>query len=318
MSVSYLRNGITNKSTSFQYITVMKGTPINPYVPNYLVTMAHKIPHLTQQLSSSLEPFPIDGFSLAGSTSYLTSIAIFPAIIIVAGVLSVIIFQLVLVSRFCCQKCCKCCDDRKKREHEDPNCCFCWNISKNNPITIAFFYIFLVLAICANNLMFLGNNSMTTSIHDMGAALGSLANIFDNIAGLSSNLQASGKGILVSLNSTSCISFKNSTGSGLQHAMTTFVSSSGSMGSFVGGLPQTLRTNRDLIVSVGGPMKDQVVFIYYGIIFFVGLMFAVSTCCRSKAFLNIWVVLAELIVLTLTIMAGIEMVVVVSFEMKRF
>ena len=40
-------------------------------------------------------------------------------------------------------------------------------------------------------------------------------------------------------------------------------------------------------------------------------MLIISTCCRSKVFLNIWVVLTELIIVTLTIIAGLEMIIVV-------
>jgi hypothetical protein len=274
------------------------------YTPNELVRAGYHIPHLTNQLGAS--PLTFESVTDDPET-YVMSILVFPILLVVVGVVSILIYQLVLM----CKCCCKCCCKKEVIPQVDHGGMFISTITKNNPVTMSFFFIFIVFATIANFCVFKSNGYFSNSIEQSVNAMEDLASIFTDIKGVGTSLVNVGLEMNSTLRSTNCSDVDSLFGDSVNTEINSFIYYSDMVVSTVGGFPSTINDAKDTFNNYA-QKKNLVVYIYFAVICGVIFLLFQSACCRSKIYLNFTILLTEIVVLTLTIVAGAELIVVVS------
>lgn len=281
------------------------------YTPVALVKAAHNIPHFDKTFSASDSSFAIYDNGNINQT-YLIGVLMFPCVIMVLGILSIIIYQLTLCFRFCCQCCCKTCNSfQPMMTAPDDKTMFCCRIAKYKPVLIGFFYLSLVCAVASNFCMYMGHNYLDKSFSSGYDSLIALADVMNNVITSTNGLIANSNEMSAMLDSQACSEVFDSNDDA-NAKLSNFNSSSSGISGVVGSYPHKIEHAADIFIQYRGQM-NEVLYIYFGFILFVILLHVVLTCCRSKVFLNILIAFTELIVLTLTIVAGLEMVLVMLF-----
>lgn len=293
------------------------------YTPNGNVVAAHNIPHLTKTLQQTNNDFlgvASNGtLSGPGVIAYIESTIVLPAILVILGVLSVIILQIVMCCRWCCkrwcfktfQSCCKC----VRTHNEGDELAEGGVVATTTKVGLGgvgiSFFIFLVLVVVADLTALAGLRNFMNSFAAFSSALVSLGNIFQNIYDGSSEMQTAGNRITTTLSSNMCRNVSPAFLGSFKSGVNSFSVAAGDVASLTSGLPHFFtRINKQL--SYYGSDLSSIVYIYLSVIVFNVLLFVGAAFSRSKMFFSVPFLLSELIVLTLTIISGIEMVVVVS------
>jgi hypothetical protein len=279
------------------------------YDPVASVRAAHSIPHFDNTFTIVDSSFNVlEGGSI--NSTYLLGVMSMPICIMVIGVLSIIIYQLCLCFRFCCQCCCRTCNAYHPMiVPENDKSIFCVRLLRHRPLLMAFFWICLIFAAVANFCMYIGHTNIAKAFHTGGNSLTALADVLYNVDDATAGLVASANGMYDLMNSQTCDQFFSSDDDASEQ-LSIFNTSSQHVGGVIGNFPSKIDDARDTFVSYQG-MTDLVLFIYFAFILFIILLHVLLTCCRSKAFLNFLIAFTELVVLTLTLVAGVEMIVVV-------
>lgn len=273
------------------------------YSPNPLVRAGYHIPHLTNHLGESSLTFQDISTDMVG---YMMSILVFPIILVVIGVVSVFIYQLVLM----CKCCCKCCCKQVTVPQEDHGGAFIKTITKNNPITMSFFFLFILFAVIANFCVFKSNAYFSNSITQAVGSMADLADIFTDIKGIGNDLVSVGQEMNQTMHMSECASIDSMLGS-INQEINSFIYYSDQLVDVVGSFPSSINDAKDTFNKYA-QKKNLVVYIYFAVICGIILMLLISSCCKSKFYLNFSIFLTELVVLTLTVIAGAELIVVVS------
>jgi hypothetical protein len=146
---------------------------VTPYRPTGDVKAAHGIPK-------------VQDFAL--TVDYLKGAAVFAIIIFVLGVLSVAIYQFILCCRccfhFCCPNSCKCCYNKESSYEPD-----LYERMRHHKKARFSFFAFLLGAVIVNCLVFIGSNSLSKGIRDVGDSMDSIADVFTNLVNISGNIQ---------------------------------------------------------------------------------------------------------------------------------
>ena len=268
------------------------------YSPNRFVRAGHNIPHLSKTLGSESNNFDTINDDW---TSYIYSVTVFPAIFVAAGILSLLIYQLVL-----CFRCC-CCRNANLHPQPDQQSIFCWTVTKKNPLIFSCFYIFAVFAMCANLCVLISNYYFSNMIDEGKSSMTTLETIFTDISDYGDSLSSVGSTSQTTMNNATCSVYYSSYTS----IVSSFISDATDITDTVGTFPDTIESAKDDFSKYTGYISE-VLYIYLGVIGGVILMVFFSNCCKTTVYLNFTIAIAELIVLALTVLAGIEMIIVVS------
>jgi hypothetical protein len=278
------------------------------YTPNSLVRAGYHIPRLTEQLQAANDDF---SNIKDDSTSYLISIITFPLIIIAAGILAIIIYQLALCFKWCCHCCCKGCQRKEVGPQPLHDGIYMNSITKNNPVTMSFFYILVVFALIANACIYKSNSYFSNSVTEASNSMTSLSDLFTSIADLGEDLVAVGNEMIAIIDSTQCAAIYTVADPDLEGDVSTFISYASEVNTTVGTFPTTIDSYNTEFTTYADK-KDIVVYCYFAVITFIIFMLFFTACCKSKMYLNFTIIWVELIVLTLSIVAGLELIVTVS------
>lgn len=275
-------------------------TAANNYHPNSNVKAAHKIPHRYQ-------------IGEKGTTfvQYFTGVAIFPGILGLIGIFSVLIFQFSLCIRWCCRRCCKrhfvsCCECGSCLRESDPS-----HNEKRTRVMIGAFVFLVVLVIIADTCVFRGSTSVVKSAHTLADALRNLGDIFTTISEVATNMGQAGVNMGSVLASNSCLNVPQNTANTITSATSSFDSAAASISSIIGTFPTLLDNAASSINSKFLTTFTRIVYVYFAIIFFVISCFGLAVFCKSRALLLLFVIKTELIVITLTIISCFEMFILV-------
>ena len=281
------------------------------YKPVPQVVAAHNIPHLTQSLSSADNTFKFYDSSGSLNNEYFMSTAGLPIIIIVLGVLSILIYQLTLCMRCCCLCCCNCCKIPTVANKPDEKGGIFWTKTfRHYPKLMTCFHIALVAAFVADFCIYFGNGYLTKAFHEGGDAMESLAKVFSDVVSAGDGLVDAADALSAALVSPSCSAIYSQNNAELSDQVGSFRSSSGKLTDVVGSFPDKILDARHTFLSYG-PKKDQILFLYFAFILFFLLCFLVVPCCGSKWALNTLIFFTELVIITLVIISGVEMVLVI-------
>lgn len=120
-----------------------------------------KIPHLSYKLEPQSSSFDITSSTFDLSNEYIQSLIVFPAILCAAGILSLLVFSIVLLTR-CCFICSKSQPDEQnivKKYHGDRQQ-WAKRLSSAKTYLLVTFSFFLIVSFFANHIQFLVRNLM--------------------------------------------------------------------------------------------------------------------------------------------------------------
>lgn len=283
--------------------------PINSdYHPNIAVRGAHHIPRLTTHLTSGSNTF------ILSNKTYYEDLIVFPVIILILGMLSVIIYMLLMLFRCCCT-CLRCVpmssriNDIESYNDEEY---IVWSrqITKSRVNLIIFSSILMIILVIANHIQFQGNAYLNTGTKQAADSLSTLANYFNSIATSSSDMSTQSNAISSYITSAepSCLYIVES-GVDYNQYTDSISSAATSIHSIASKLPSKLSNYHDLVLYYGGYVKDLVVYILYAVVMIPILLHLIGLYFRSKIFNQIAIFISVLLVIAFTIICPIEMII---------
>ena len=276
------------------------------YTPSSNVQAAHRIPHRFH--------LGDEGLTIR---EYLISVAEFPIIIAGLGILSVVIFQLIMCCRWCCKRCClntymKICKCREQSLAMN----FPIDVvreEKKNIIATVFFVVFVVFVLISDFCVFKGHDLLIKSMNKFGDSLVLLSDIFEAISAAAALMSSTASSVSTTI-TKSCSFLPAGTTSSLSSSTKLFSSAANDISSTTGNLPNTFHNLRDIIVGRGVSSINTVVYVYFAVIMFFVILFGVARFLKSRWTMLPTVILTEIVVVTLTLIACFEMVLIVSYS----
>ena len=275
------------------------------YEPSLAVKLAHSIPRIGASTSGEVQTDSTPFITIDDPLGYISTLLGFPILLLVVGLISVILFQIVLCCRCICKKW-KCCQVSDKSYKANYIC----------------FFVFIVIAIVADNMQYFGNTYLTLGVKEaMRGTLG-ISEVFVILDGIAVMIGGHGGDIdelivaghigdedLEYCNSSLGVNelFLN-----MQLSANILKNASVTLHEVMVEVPDKLSMASDNMELYAINQKDLVMYCFYGVILFNLILLIIAGAVRSKVFTQIMIALAEIIVFLLTIICCVEMVIVVK------
>jgi len=282
------------------------------YSPNEAVVDAHNIPHLIYS-SGSLSSGPSEfstgknassSLNLLSPTGYFAAIVPFPALVTMVGLFSLILLQFCVFLR-----CFKCCSWLKSEPSEaqitiDPLFLF-----RKKRLLKCLYVLFLFVVVLAAHSLWFSNKDLDDAIASMGASVDSLKTIFVRMRDAGNQMQSDFDDIIALVDSTkgaSCYSDSSVqktasiVGSGAAHGISALASP----------VIPLLAQGSASVVTNGQTVKLYLVGALYGLSMALVLGLAIPMQLRRKCILKGFMIFTGVLLFALTIISGIEMVVI--------
>lgn len=271
------------------------------YSPSYFVKNAHNIPRYGSSPFSDI----VNDYQTYGK-----SVLAFPVALIVLGILSVIIFQLLLMFRCCC-KCIKYKPD-SDAEASDPEkapwygnrAAWVTYVVTRRRVYTLFFVAVVCMAFVADFIIFNGNTRLTNGARQTMDSLTTLQTTFNEVLGEVTLMQTSSNNAQNYIN----LAKNGNCDPGVSSYIDAMNSAITSLNNVASPLPSKLDLVNSYLQSYAIEKKNLVVFIFFAVIAFVCVMFAIGGFCAQRWLLQIFIGLTELIVIALTVICCILMV----------
>lgn len=295
------------------------------YKPSMEVELAHSFPRFGldgSPVSENTWAFTsnnIGNIEISGDSplaKYVAGLIVLPTIILLLGVVSVVIFQLCLLLRWCCI-CIRCAPDEEEvSEHVEKT------IKRRNRIFYLFWF-FMLLMLIADHLLYYGNADLKQGIDLLIRETTKLKEIFDSILNLvDKNLTQS---IVLK---TSTTELKNGICGDLSDpanqpyeqyidilndAAGTIVSGFEGIKNVIAAAPDSLQTVITNADSYGRDYKDKGMFALYGVILSVNLIFMFGSFLAIRFVMYVGVFIGEIAILAGTTMCVVVMIVLTAY-----
>lgn len=288
--------------TTIAYLSNVAGeTSTNDYTPSNDVKQGHNLIHWS----------PVDGGGR--EIDYVLSAA-FPAIVItIIGIVSVVIFQLTLIGRFCMRSY-KCCGVSKTTSSYRGN--------------LMIFGALLLVCLINLHMLFIGNSGINDGLIEAADGLGTLGTEFESLKANSVTLTTLGGKI--QSDSASCVGANdcaqyyccsqadcdsNSSPDTELKPMFAVFDTQGtlvkgvgdSLYSLVKSVPDALDSAESVLRGPAVESKNLVIYIVYAVLLFVLVGYAASAYFKRKIGTQVMILISELIVILLTICCGVCM-----------
>ena len=295
----------------------------NDYEPSSDVKAAHMIPHFVLSAQSPEGnggdgDFYIRANDSKGSSDYFQSIVVFPIAILAIGIVSVIVFQIVLICRCLCRRltCCKV--DHTRRS---------LNINKWSLCGILFAAFFTI------HFLYIGNSNINLGVEESMSGFDKLSRLFKGIsnAGLALKKESDDLNLIVKNGGTArkeCCSDVNCGGTGnnpqLDSTLDTLFDNLGTFGGYMEAAGKGLYDLTDSIPSKIDDAnsaqetylitnKNLIVYIMYAVITVILVCFLLAGLSKIKIMIQLTIAVNEIIIIALTIICPIVMIFVVRF-----
>ena len=296
----------------------------NDYEPSSDVKAAHMIPHFVLSAQSPEGnggdgDFYIRANDSKGSSDYFQSIVVFPIAILAIGIVSVIVFQIVLICRCLCRRltCCKV--DHTRRS---------LNINKWSLCGILFAAFFTI------HFLYIGNSNINLGVEESMSGFDKLGRLFKGISNVGLELKkesndlntivANGGAARAACCSNNQCSGTGNSGAPLDPSLKTLFNSLGTFGSVMNTAGKGLYDLTDSIPSKIDDAnsaqetylitnKNLIVYIMYAVITVILVCFLLAGLSKIKIMIQIVIVVNEIIIIALTIICPIVMIIVVRF-----
>lgn len=305
---------------------------MSQYFPNFAVRSAHRIPRLLLE-GTHLQLVSHD-FNI--SKQYVNSTLTFPVIFLVVGLLSIILFLVLLGTRCCFHKLsgypshikhdtsiqtskqsnsisklqydAKYFKDMSNEEFRS------WKlfIIYSKGILLCFTIIGLCFVIFGNQVIFYGSDQLTTSLNI-------LSNAFDNINNLYTSfnfyLQSINQDILTIAKDVNAINSTTSCGMMIHDEYQSFsniTESFNQLNSIVSQSSEKIDSLRSDLQTHGMYSKDVSLFVFYSVIMIISMIYILGLYFTNKIISQVGISLSVIVISIYTIVCAIEMVIVVS------
>lgn len=214
------------------------------YHPSKEVRDSNNIPRLNKDLQMSREPLSV-------SVDYITSILVFPAIILIITIALCVFYLMALCVRFISRNCC--CGGRKRSEYEEL-------LQVKHRVIAGRLFVFLNLsAIAIDCFLFLGNSQLTSAFYDFSDSVNALLELLEALV---SNILLVSRHVslfLTTATSSTCIPYQpDIVASGVTYTLSMMESATDSLSSLTDTIFSNLRSVRDDLRSSYIDTKDLV------------------------------------------------------------
>ena len=156
------------------------------YSPNDAVKAAHKIPHVYSNgqyapekyqnfPNNTAEIFNAGAGAITATTGWLPSLFTVPFILLALGLISIVFMDLAFLFRCCCR--CLKCGVTEDMVNNDP-----LKVVKKRKFIWYWFLFWVAIVVLADHALFFGNADLDKAIDSGAKALGTLADLFSDIA----------------------------------------------------------------------------------------------------------------------------------------
>ena len=280
------------------------------FTPNEAVVDSHSIPHLIYddgRLSEGPNSFdlrPVNGSnsSVLSPSGYFAALVPFPTIITGLGLFSILLFQ------FCvCLRCFRCCSILKQAPDQEMITLDPLVVYRRKRMLKALYVFFLFVVVLACHSLWLANKDLDDSIVSMGASVDSLLNIFTTLQHAGEKMETDFDLVYAKIDENSgCYTDPDYL---LAQAVLGKTAASG-ITSLSSPLVPLLSQGSSQVVDNGQTVKLYLVSALYALAMALMIALGSSMFCRCKRVLQFFMVFTGLLLLLLTVVSGIETVVV--------
>lgn len=287
----------------------------NQYEPSLDVQAANSIPHFVAYPTGddtsagyTSGEFYVNSEDTDGTLNYLQSVFVLPIALLILGILSVIIFQIVLICRCCCRRwaCCKVGETKAS--------------VTSNKIT---YVVFVVASFFLVHFIYIGNGLMNSGVSDTIVGFDSLSTLFTGISDVGTGCQTVGADILASNNAVEHQCCSGACGYGthfkdfydaVDAAANGIKTVGASLYDTTSGIPDKLDLASSYLTQYGQEAKSRVVYCFYAVIAFFNVLLLAAGLSKNKCLLQTMIFFTEIIVIILTIVSTILMIPVVCLK----
>lgn len=284
------------------------------YTPTQFVKIGHSIPHVDPMTRQKT-----DG-SFDTTYNYFLSVATTPIVLLVIGLVSCIIFALLLLTR-CCFRCMSCApneDDYLKRPYNGDRLAWANKTVKTRRIVFGFFVTFLLFALAADHALHWGNAELDSGVAVAISALTTLSTFFSSLYTDTTSLSSGFSGMSTGFGSFSTNCTGNSAVSSAISSLSSSLNSGASSTSILAGLleplPTYLNLGKTYLSDYMIDYRSIIVYILYAFIAGNIFLYALVVYFRQARLMKLLLFLTYFIVFILTIICCIEMIFVIFSE----
>ena len=282
------------------------------YSPNSYVTLTHQTPHLSSSLnkaSNEYDPSHINAYAI--------SVAIFPLILLGLGILSILLYQIILIGRYtCCKSYCtrvksgtdeevdieQMDRESQSRSIEKSTILLCCKKDIRN--IHLYYYSTLFCATVTICCVCFGSINIFTVITNISSSILSLSDSFASISSTTTLISTDGSNTINILNSFECTNMSSSDRSTIINLLHTLMTNVSSINQRAQAFSTNLKIYDSKYTTVPGlPSPEYVLYLYIVILLLNVLLLLISWRLRKKWVLSVTIVLTEVIVFVLTVVA---------------
>lgn len=286
------------------------------YKPTESVKTANNIPRFDYTSFSQIEANDFPGefdLSMPPSDPYIKGLATLPIILMVLGFVSIVLMQLILFLRCCC-RCFTC------APHEDDIATNPVKVIKSRNRVFYGFWLFIVIMLISDHLLYFGDADLNSGKDNLVLSLQLLKDVFNDIKTATSTLVSENTDLtdITQQIAAGACNNGNPYGAGTEAvAVNTMNAAAESMltaftaiDDLVKNLPDQIQTFIDSVEKFGGEYKNIGMYMLYGLMLILNLLFMAGACLTSKKIMYFAYLSAEVVCLFSTIICGVVMIIV--------
>lgn len=314
--MSRLRSMVNQSWLIYLLLSLYAMTTVFAYKASDIVSAAHKFPHLDKSFTLTSNTFEL-------SSDYVVSVVVFPVFIIALGIISILIFFMLWTCRCLWTACCGCCkclqcipDDSKALELEGEKLREWRKRTAFGRNRLIWGYIIsAILAFLAIHTTFVGNAYLNKGVRKESKAIGDVSDVFTYMADLSGNISSNAASIKYVLEDDACVdTLPSSYKDAYTATINSLISVTDSIENSINPLTKDMSKAQDKLIYYGIDVKTTVLMSFYAGIAFVMLLYGVAIFFREPKLTRILIFVTVFVVAALTILCGIETIILVSLS----
>jgi hypothetical protein len=285
------------------------------YSPSPLVKFVHSKPHLDSSFNvvNSTFALSIEGSSSPQNDPYLESITTLPATIGGVCFLFILGFIVSLLGRCCC-KSCSCAPDESEAGNTKEEL-LQWTakyVKRREKYKSCYIYAF-ILVLLAVNIMHYGNVLLTDAAQGTSDGLTFFRDSFQMLSNEGVNLYDYGTTVeegLMLADDDGCYDY-----SLVKPYMDSYFQAVSDYQSVVDPIPPEMDDLNDTLELYGITYKNLSIYVLYGVVMFVLLIYIIAYCMKVRAVMGCASVLSCAVVVAILLLCVVEMILVVSIDL---
>lgn len=250
--------------------------------------------------------------NFANVTSFASEVEVadyaIPILIMVLGIVSVVIFQIMLFFRCCCA-CMKCGPDTFNHNREG------WQnkIVKRRRLLYRLFYVFVVTALISDQITLYGSSEIDGAVENTQVAILNLRDITSSSIYNIGVINSTKYRIDAQYATSACYGGTN------DYTLMRLNLTNEPIESFISmteNFPDTLTDAEVTLGEWGKTKKNSVVYVFYVFVLLICFLFFMSPLMQLKKLLQLCIFISEVVIIALSIIFSLEMILLVSFILQ--